>query len=447
MIRYGKGKKMENRTNEVTRRELFRQSLAAGSAIAIPAFVPATAVGRTGAAAPSERITLGVIGFGSRSRYNLGGILPHDDVRCLAVCDIQASRREAGKKLIDDHYGNRDCRTYRDLRELLERADIDAMLIGTGDNWHAPASILAARAGKDVYCEKPCGLTIHLCQTLDDTFRETGQLFQAGTQRRSVRNFVAAVDKVQAGRLGKLHTLTASVYMPSIETQWLPGEPTPPREQIDWDLWLGPAPWRPYNPAYVAGRWRGQWDFESGARLLDWGAHTVDLCQWANQADDTVPIEYEANGAQITARYANGVKLVLDCLATPFGERPGWTQELGTCPVRFEGEEGWIETGDSGGIRAQPASLQAELEEAIGPRISGLDVADHSRNFFDCMRSRQQPAANSQVMRRSHIACHAAALVWLLDRPLRMDPVRERFLDDDEANGLHVRPAREPWVF
>jgi hypothetical protein len=261
-----------------------------------------------------------------------------------------------------------------------------------------------------------------------------------------VANFQAAVRLAQSGKLGKIHTLFASIYTPSIETTWLPGEPTPPRDVVDWDLWLGPAPWRPYNHTYVAGQWRGYWDFDSGARLLDWGAHTVDLCQWANRADDTMPVEYEPVANTIIARYANGVKLVLDCLQTPFGKRPGWVQSLGTCPVRFVGEEGWVESGDNGGIEVQPASLKAEIHDATHKRHSGLDVAAHTRNFLDCVKSRAKPAANSQVMRHSHIACHAAALSWILKRKLNFDPVKEEFIGDDEANGLRFRPGRAPWI-
>jgi predicted dehydrogenase len=317
------------------------------------------------------------------------------------------------------------------------------VLIATGDRWHAPASILAARAGKDVYSEKPCGLTIAWCQALDDTIRATKRVFQAGTQRRSVANFQAAVRLAHSGKLGKLHTLYASVYTPAVQTAWLPAEPTPPRDVVDWDLWLGPAPWRPYNKTYVRGGWRGYWDFDSGAKLLDWGAHTVDLCQWANNADDTMPVEYEPSATNVTARYANGVKLVLDFLKTPFGERPGWVQALGTCPVRFVGDEGSVEVGDSGGIEVQPASLRAELKLLAGKQETGLDVGAHARNFFDCVKSRGRPAANSQVMRHSHIACHAAALSWLLNRKLRFDPAKEEFIGDDEANGLRSLPSRK----
>jgi predicted dehydrogenase len=431
-----------------TRRDFLKLSAtaSAGAALSFPWIVPASALGRAGAAAPSERITLGVIGIGPRCTYDLKSMLNERDVQCVAICDVQASRREAGKKLVDGHYGNDDCILYRDFRELLGRADIDAVLIATGDRWHAPASILAAQAGKDVYSEKPCGLTIANCQALADTMKRTGRVFQAGTQRRSVPNFQAAVNLAQSGKLGKIHTLYASVYTPTLDNAWLPAEQTPPRNVVDWNLWLGPAPWRPYNRAYVNGRWRGYYDFDSGARLLDWGAHTVDLCQWVNRTDDTMPIEYEPSSTSITARYANGVKLVLDFLKTPFGDRPGWINHLGTCPVRYVGEEGWVETGDSGEIEVHPASLQSELKEfSAKPLTVGLDVSAHARNFFDCIKSRTPTAANPEVMRHSHIACHAAALSWILNRKLTFDPAQEKFVDDDEANGLRSRPARETW--
>ena len=211
---------------------------------------------------------------------------------------------------------------------------------------------------------------------------------------------------------------------------------------VDWNLWLGPAAWRPYNEAYVNGKWRGQWDFDSGARLLDWGAHTVDLCQWANQADDTMPIEYEPTDKNIICRYANGVKLVIDFLQDPFGDRsPHYITRLGTCPVRFVGDEGSVETGDSGEIVVKPEKLAEELGSQY-KRIRGLDVTAHSRNFFDCIRSREKTAANADVMRRSHIASHAAAIAWILGRKLQLDPVKEEFINDAEANLLRSRAAR-----
>lgn len=431
------------RSPRTTRRRFLSTSLASGAALALPTIVSARALG-LGATAPSEQITLGVIGIGPRCTYDLKAMLGLADVRCLAIADVQASRRDAGKKLVDEHYGNQDCKLYRDFRELLARRDIDAVLIATGDRWHAPASILAAEAGKDVYSEKPCGLTIELCQQLADTMRRTGRVFQAGTQRRSVPNFIQAVELAHSGQLGKLHTLYASVYEPSLHNNWLPGEPTPPRDVVDWNLWLGPAPWRPYNAQYVGGGWRGYYDFDSGAKLLDWGAHTLDICQWANRADGTTPVEFEPGPKGITCLYANGVKLVLDFLKTPFGERPGWIQKLGTCPVRFVGEAGSVETGDSGDVEVQSKALSAERKPP-GKKVIGLDVGAHARNFFDCVKSRQPTAANAEVMRRSHVACHAASIAWILGRKLKFDPLKEAFVDDQEANGLRSRPARDPW--
>ncbi|HID21755.1 MAG TPA: Gfo/Idh/MocA family oxidoreductase [Planctomycetaceae bacterium] len=437
---------MKSNSSHRTRRQFLENTVALSAAVSAPWLVPASAVGAEGRVPPSERIGLGVIGIGPRATYDLKAMLKLPDVRCLAIADVQARRREAGKKLVDGFYGNRDCVVYRDFRELLDRTDIDAVLIATGDRWHAPASIMAAEAGKDVYSEKPCGITIELCQKLAETFRRTGRVFQAGTQRRSVPNFQAAVRLVRSGKLGTIHTMHASVYEPMLKNDWLPRQPTPPRDLVDWNLWLGPAPWRPYNEQYVKGGWRGYWDFDSGARLLDWGAHTVDLCQWAIGADDTMPIEYEPQQDRIVCRYANGVTLILDFLRTPFGDRsPKFITKLGTCPVRYVGEGGWVETGDSAGIAVEPKSLQRALPDF--KRIRGLDVSAHARNFFDCVKTRKQPVCNPEVMRHSHIASHAAAIAWTLGRKLRFDPAKIEFLNDQEANSLRSRPLRDPWTY
>ena len=429
------------------RRPTRRTILTRAAALSIPFVVPARVLGKDGAVAPSERIGLGVIGFGPRCQVVLGAMLAEADVRCVAVCDVQKSRRDNGKTTVDERYGNADCATYRDFRELLERKDIDAVLIATGDRWHALASMMAARAGKDVYSEKPCGITIADCGALADTMKRYARVFQAGTQRRSIGNFQLAVELARAGKLGKLHTLHASVYRPRISHDWLPADPEPAKDVVDWDAWLGPAPWRPYNQRYVQGQWRGYADFDSGATLLDWGAHTVDLCQWANDADDTMPLEYEPTPDSIVARYANGVKLVMGFLDTPFGDRPGWHNHLGTCPVRFEGDAGWVETGDSWGIEVHPASLKAELARIrTMRREAGTDAGSHGRNFFDCIKSRRATAANPKVMRHSHVACHAAAIAWMLKRKVTIDPATETFVNDEQANRLRSRAMREPWV-
>jgi len=434
-----------------SRRDFLAQSLAAG-AVALPTIISARALGlEQAAAAASERITLGAIGVGGRCRGVLKAMMSLPDVQCVALADVQAARRDMGKALVDEKYGTKDCVIYHDFRELLARQDIDAVVIATGDRWHGPASMMAAEAGKDVYSEKPCGMTIEICQRIAETFKKTGRIFQAGTQRRSAPHFAAARQLAQSGKLGKITRLNASVYAPILGNDWLPAEPTPPKEICDWNLWLGPAPWRPFNQLYANGKWRGIYDFDSGAKLLDWGAHTVDLCQWANGSDDTTPLTFEPTDKGIECRYANGVLLFLDFLATPFGDRgPNWNTALGTCPVKYIGEEGWVETGDACRIDLANESLRAEVagQENAG---KGKDVILHSRNFIDSIKSRQPTVCNADVMRKSHIACHAAATAWILGRKLSFDPASEVFITadgglDDEANLMRSRPERDPWA-
>jgi predicted dehydrogenase len=434
---------MSNQTR-IKRREFVATVARASVALAVPTFIPASALGLRGTTPPSEKIQLGIIGVGRRCKYVLPEILKLGDVCVRAIADVQISCRDEGKQIVDKAYGTSDCETVRDFRELLARKDIDAVFIATGDRWHATASIMAAEAGKDIYCEKPCGLTVDYCQRLDDTIRQTQRIFQAGTQRRTVTNYRQAVQLAHDGKLGRLKTLVASVYTPSVNNEWLAAEPTPDRNVVDWNMWLGPAPWRPYNKLYVAGQWRGQWDFDSGARLPDWGAHTIDLCQWANQSDHTLPVEYTPRENGIDCRYANGVELEVDFLKDPFGQRPGWIQSNGTCPVRFIGEDGWVETGDGGEVHVALKGGATEVTQSEA-RPRGFDVVNHLRDFFDCMRTRQPTAANSTVMRRSHLAAHAAALSWILQRSLKFDPATESFIGDEEANRLKTRPQRTDW--
>ncbi len=430
-------------SDHATRRTFLKHSAAVvTAAFAAPAIIPASALGKDGAVSPSERVTLGVIGIGPRCTYDLTAMLTFPDVRCVAIADVQQSRREAGKKLVDKTYGDTSCQLYSDLRELLDRKDIDTVIVATGDRWHAPGSMLAAEAGKDVYSEKPCGISIRKCQELADTIHRTGRVFQAGTQRRSVPHYRHAVELAQTGKLGKIHTLHASIYRPVLDNQWLPGEPTPTKDVCDWNLWLGPAPWRPYHSSYVQGKWRGYWDFDSGAKLLDWGVHTMDLCQFANQSDDTVPVEYIPAENEITCLYANGVKLVIDFLNDPFGERaPHYITRLGTCPVRFVGDEGSAEVGDNPEVVTTNPALAMAAEQ----RVRYSDVQAHARNFFDCVKTHEKTACNAEVMSRSHIAAHAASIAWILGRPLKFDPVKEVFVNDSEANLLTSRPERDFW--
>ncbi len=425
---------MTERANRLHRRGFLKATLGAGAAVALPQLVPGTALGK-GAVLPSERIVLGGIGIGNRGSYDLGCFLQEPDVRFVAVCDVKAIRRESVKRIADEKYGNHDCTMHRDFRELLDRPDIDAVLIATGPNWHATAAIAAAKAGKDMYCEKPCTKNIAQSLALRDTMRRTGRVFQAGTQRRNLPHFAFACELARTGKLGKLQAVHAHpAGMTTAMSGWLPAEPEPPKEQVDWDMYLGPAAWRPFNKALLDG-----FNFEKGGGMvgggvLEWGSHCVDLCQWAAGADDTAPVEYNPpENGQVVARYANGVKLVI--------RNDGWLP-LGSCPVRFEGDTGWVEAGDSGKmVLSSPALLAGRKVAEIG----GYPATYHIRDFLNCVKTRAKPLGNADVACYAHIACHAANISIFLNRKLTFDPKKHEFIGDAEANRLRSEALREPW--
>jgi hypothetical protein len=423
---------MSDRRRALTRRQFLKRAAGASAVLTLPQFIPGAALGAGGAVAPSERIVMGGLGLGGRGRGDLNCLMQNPDAQFVATCDVQKQRREQVKKMVDEHYGNQDCVLYRDMHEILAREDIDAMLIATGDRWHTMASITAAKAGKDVYCEKPCSMTISESRALADTYRKYGRIYQAGTQRRSIGNFIFAAELAHTGKLGKLHTVHANTRPPATKHTWLPAEPEPPKDVCDWDRWLGPCPWRPYNSRYVRGGWRGFFDFHGGG-ILEWGAHTVDLCQWAAQKDDTTPVEYVPEGEGVVCTYDDGLKLVMRV--------DGW-MGLGTCSVRYEGDEGWIETGDSGKFAIYPESLRTE--QTVFTR-AGTDPTTHLRNFLDCVKTRKPAHANSDVAARSHVVSHAAYIGWQLGRTVKFDPVKEEFLGDEEANRMRSRAMRDPW--
>lgn len=416
------------------RRFLGRLGTLTGSVVALPQFIPARALGRDGAVAPSERIVLGAIGIGGRGSHVLEAFVHEPGVQFAAICDVKAVRRQSVKKMADTLYGNNDCMMYRDLREFLARPDIDAVLIATGPNWHAAASILTARAGKDVYCEKPCTKNIAESLALAQVFRRTGRVFQAGTQRRSLPNFAFAAELCHKGKLGKIHTLHAHPGgLTTASSGWPKPEPEPDKEEADWDLYLGPTAWRPFNRSLL----NNGGGFEKGGGLvgggcLEWGSHCVDLCQWANQSDDTAAIEYWPEGDQLHARYANGVKLVL--------RNDGWLP-LGSCPVRYEGDAGWVETADNGDVAVHPA----ELIDPTRPKIGGYPANFHVRDFLSCVRSRALTRANADVACWSHITCHAANIALFLGRRVKFDPKKHEFIGDEEANRLRSEALRGPW--
>jgi len=430
-------------SSRLTRREWL---LAGAGVLAAPSFVPGRALGKDGTVAPSERILLGGIGLGGRGRSVLGEMLAEPDVHFLAICDPNRSRREIVKNMVDAKYGNNDCAMSGDMREFLpERMDLDAVVIATGDRWHALASIMAMRAGKDVYCEKPSSMTIAEGRMVVETARRYGRVYQSGTQGLSGPNRVFGIELARSGRLGKLHTAYAQIAPwedAMMRHDWLPAEPEPPQEEFSWDAWLGPCPWRPYNSAYVRGAWRGHYDFHTSC-IGEWGAHTIVQVQAGIGADGTPAIEYEyvdnAFGDGLVARYANGVKLILSL------KQECW---VGVSGQRFDGAEGWI--ANSGGqheqTRGSPPSLLGEVAKVLGDyRARTQRPLNHVRNFFDCVKSRRPAVANPEVMHGAMTTVHAANICMWLKRNLKYDPLKEEFNDLD-ANRLRSRAMREPWI-
>jgi predicted dehydrogenase len=426
-------------TRRVSRRGFLKRAAAAGAgaaagatSLSMPTVITSGALGAGGGTPASDRIAMGAIGLGGRGMGDMAHFMAQDEVRMLAVCEVQRVRRQAAKAAVDRKYGNRHCAEYFDLRELLARADIDAVLIATGDNWHSLAATMAAKARKHIYCEKPVSVTMAESRALANAVKRHAVTFQCGMQRRSERNFQWAIHLARSGALGRLTTLHAerAPWFENVHQEILAPQPQPPVEEMAWDLWLGPAPWRPYNATYhTRGWWSADWDF-SGGSLPEWGSHTGDMCQWANDADNTSPVHYEPQGKNVTCTYANGVRLVF---CPPNLGR-------GSCAVRFEGAEGWVVTGDQRTIGASRAEWQR-----IGPVGPEFPATDHVRNFLDCVRTGQTPVASAEVAHRSISASHCANISLRLGRAVRWDPAKEEFVGDDDANRLRGRAYRQPW--
>ena len=430
---------MSNKATPLPRRQFLKSTAsAAGAAVLAPTIIPASALGRDGAVPPSERVVVAGIGIGNRGGYDLGCFLQQKDVQFVAVADIKKKRQGEVKQIVDEHFGNDNCKTYRDFREVLDRQDIDAVLIATGPNWHATAAMTAAKAGKDMYCEKPVTKNISQSLILADTMRRTGRVFQAGTQRRNLPHFAFACELARTGKLGKLKKVYAHpAGMQALMSGWLIPESEPDKDVVDWDMYLGPAAWRPYNKELLDG-----FNFEKGGGfvgafrgggVLEWGSHCVDLCQWA--VDDCLPpVEYNApENGELMARYENGTQLIF--------RETGWIP-LGSCPVRFEGETGWVEAGDSGKMVLSSPELLAGRDVA---EIGGYPATFHVRDFLDCVKTRRQPKGNADAACNAHIACHAANIALHLDRQVNYDNATHTFINDEQANRLRSEALREPW--
>ena len=427
----------------LTRRSFLKRTTGLmASTVAVPYFVPSSALGKGGTTAPSERLTMGAIGIGGQGMHNLRSFLTCDDLRILAVCDVDTNHRTRAKNTVDLAYGNKDCAAYNDFREIIVRDDLDAVLIATPDHWHAILSIEAAKAGKDIYCEKPISLTIAEGRAVADTVKRFGTVYQSGTQRRSNACFRFGVEVAQSGMLGRLKTLHCYYHNgPTCPPQ----KPEPVPEGFDYNRWLGPAPFEAYTPRRCHGSFRWLYDY-SGGQLTDLGAHFNDLAQWANGSQHTGPIEYEGRAEfpkdglfdtpvrfEVVATYADGVKMIYHDETEP-GRGPRGN--------KFVGDEGWVSVDDTGKVTASSDAIMQKLKVAQ----RGYEyMMGHHRNFLDCVKTRRLPISDAEVSHRSVTTCHAGNICLRLGRNLRWDPKNERFLNDATANRMLARAARSPW--
>lgn len=435
------------RDNALTRRSFLKG--AAASVLSGPLITTSPIRAADGRPAPNDLIAIGCIGVGGRGTGVMNNLMNAglEDARVVAVCDVDAKRRDAAKKRVEGLYRRRlgkgfykGCATYADFRELLDRADIDAVLIATPDHWHVPIAIAAAKAGKDMYVEKPLGMTVAEGRALCRVVERYGRIFQHGTQQRSHRRFRFACELVRNGRIGQLRTI--KVGSPA-SGRGPVEKPAPVPEGLDYEMWLGPAPWAPYDEKRCRTPW---WYFISDYALgfiAGWGIHHVDIAQWGNDTELTGPIEIEGEGVfpddglcdtatewSVECKYANGVTMI-------FSDNKKNKQG-----VLFEGTEGWVFVNRRQ-IDAHPKSL---LRSTIGPNEIRLYRSDnHARNFLDCIKSRKQTVSPVEVAHRSTTICQISDIAIRVRRKLRWDPQAERFVDDAEADRFLARALREPW--
>ena len=432
---------------KMNRREFIKKSVgAAACAAAFPAFIPSKVLGRNGSVPPSEKITMGFIGVGGMGTGNLRGFIGKPDVQVVAVCDVDTEHRNRARDIVNSRYGNKDCATYNDFRDLLNRDDIDAVCIATPDHWHALIAVAAARAKKDVYAEKPLAYSIAEGRAIVDAVHRYNIVWQTGSQQRSGRNFRFACELVRNGRIGEVKVVRVGLpYGNSIRKAST--KPAPVPRGFDYDMWLGPAPWAPYCPARC--HWNFRWisDYSQG-QLTDWAGHHIDIAHWGMNTELSAPIEvFDARADypkaedglfdtppsyRFVCKYKEGFTMVVsDTRQHPIGRG-----------VLFEGSEGWIFVSRSG-MKANPESL---LKSKIGPNeIHLYESNDHRQNFLDCVRTRKKTVAPVDVAHHSIMVAHIGAIAMKLGRNLRWDNKKERFIDDPEANRLLSRPMRSPW--
>jgi len=443
---------------KIARRDFVR---GAGAALAAPYVITSAAPGGAEKPPASERIALGLVGVGMMGQGHLNAFLRYPEAQIVAVCDVDRWRREHAKAVVEQGYAAvqvagryQGCQAYNDLRELLARTDVDAVVIAIGDRWHAAATVLAAQAGKDIYCEKPVSVTVREARAMAGAVRRYGRVFQTGLQQRSNPEFRKACRLVRGGSIGKVKI----VYVPHPGTSNevnLPAEPVP--DGLDWDLWLGPAPWHAYNrrfhhygqPQFVVP-WRFCRDFGGGNLTCD-AVHAFDIVQWGLGMDDSGPVEVtppETNKyPSLTYRYANGV--LLQVVDWKLEEQKhfvpeGWNghtrlQDFG--PL-FVGENGWIHVGRRGYLSSFPPEI---VEQPSGEPDASRPARNHHQNWLECIKTREQPVCDVAIGCRSTIVSHLGCIAHWTGRSLKWDPVKEEFLGDEEANRMRSRAIRPPW--
>jgi predicted dehydrogenase len=422
-----------------TRREFLERSVAVAGAAALPWFLPARALGKDPAVpSPSQRITLGAIGIGGMGSLDLTGLLHQPDVHVLAACDVKEGNLRHAVAMVNGQYGNQDCAVHRDWRELTARADLDAVYCATPDHWHALISIAAAQAGKDIYCQKPMSVTVAEGRAVADAVRRHGIVYQSGTQRRSQPNYRFCVETARSGRIGKLlHVENRMGGSPGPDSPRV----TAPPPEINYDMWLGPAPWEPYCDVRVSGAFRFISDYAGGS-MTDMGAHYNDIAQMLRPSFLDAPATFQVKKARFHQHGIFDTAFGYDVVAT-YDDGLEIRMFEGDKGIRWVGTEGWIDLADEGQVTAQPASILKDIQV----NTHWTAVAQHHRNWLDCVKTRARPAADAEVAHRSTTLSHAANIAMRLGRDLlRWDRHAERFVGDDAANRMLARSMRAPWT-
>ncbi len=436
---------MNVRRSGMSRRGFLRRgSTAALSALAAPYAITSSALGQAGRPAASGRINLGFVGVGGRGGALLNNFLALPQSQVRVVCEVKQPRREWAQKFARSKPGGSDCAACVDFREVCGRNDLDAVVVATTDHWHVMASLEAVRSGKDVYCEKPLGLSVEQGQVLREAIHRYGRVFQFGTQERSTWQTRFACEMVRSGRIGKLRTIkVGSRY--SVASGNYPESPVP--ADIDYDLWLGPAPYAPYCPQrVVSNHWFHISDYALGF-IAGCGIHTVDMAQWGHGTDLTGPVEVEGAGVFPTDGLCNCATAWNVNLTFAGGVVMNFTDgEQNPLGVKFEGDDGWVFVKERHLGGTVDASDKESLRRPIGPDEVHLAAsAHHQGNFLEAVATRGPTIAPIEVAVKSDQLCQLSDIAMRLGRKLRWDPDKEIFPGDEQANRMLHRPMREPW--